>query len=163
MNVTFSKFSSAVITAGKRILKLKQFGVKTAKECAPFGFDSQPLEGMTAIYMETSNKEEAVVVGYVNKQQLAEGGESRMYAVGEDGAVVSYVWSKKDGTIGLNGFDHSSIRFGPLQTALQDQNVLIQAELQKIALAISLLGGSYSPGSTSIVLGPAESQTVKIK
>ncbi len=161
--ITFSKYSSALITSAKRILKIKQFGVKTAKECGPFGFDSQPHEGLTAIYAETSNKDEAVVIGYINIGQFVAAGESRMYSVGSNGELLGYVYNRNDGVLGLNGFDHSSVRFGPLLQALNNQNILIQAELVKIQTSIAVLGGSYTPGSTSIVLGPAESATVKIK
>lgn len=161
--ITLAKLASSIIENGKRILKLKQFGVKTAKEVAPFGFDSQAPEGWTAIYAETSNKEDAVVIGYVQKNALVEAGEARLYALGSNGELVGYVWSKKDGTTGINGFDHSAVRFGPLVTASNDQNVLIQTELAKIAIAIGLLGGSYTPGPTAANLLQAESPTVKIK
>ena len=135
--ITFAKYKSSAIENGKRILKVLQFGVKTAKESSPFGFDSQAPEGYTAIYAESASKEEAVVVGYINKEQLAEVGESRMYALGSNGELGGFVYCKGDGTVGLNGFDHSSVRFGPLVEALQAQNVLINAELAKISAAVA--------------------------
>jgi hypothetical protein len=161
--ITFSKYSSALITLGKRILKVKQFGAKTAKECAPFGFDSQPREGWTAIYAETTNKDESVVVGYINKNQLVGAGESRMYAVGSNGELLGYVYNRNDGVLGLNGFAFSAVRYAPLNTALQAQNTLINAELTKIQAAITSLGGSYTRAPTTVNISPSESQTVKIK
>lgn len=161
--ITFSKYSSALITGAKRILKIKQFGVKTAKECGPFGFDSVPFEGMTAIYAETSNKDEAVVIGYINIGQFVAAGESRMYSVDSSGQLLGYVYNRNDGKLGLNGFDYSAVRFLPLDQAIQAQNVLINAELAKIAASIASLGGSYIVAPVSTNLAPAESPTVKIK
>lgn len=163
--IALAKYFSSLIENGKRIIKSRGIGgsAMTTKECAPFGFDSQPLEGWTAIYAETTNKEEAVVVGYINKNQLVGAGESRMYAVGTDGQLLGYVYNRNDGVLGLNGFDHSSVRFGPLNTAIQAQNTLINAELAKIAVSIGLLGGTYTVAPISINLTTSESQTVKIK
>lgn len=163
--IALVKYFSSAITNAKRIIKSKGIGgaVMTTKECGPFGFDSQPQEGWTAIYAETSNKDEAVVVGYINKGQLAEAGESRMYSVGTSGELLGYVYNRKDGVLGLNGFAFSSVRFAPLDQAIQAQNALINAELAKIAVSIGLLGGSYIVGPVSTNLAPAESPTVKIK
>jgi len=161
--ITFSKIKSATIEAGKRILKINQFGAKTAKESYPFGFDSQPLEDWTAIYSETSNKSESVIIGYINKNQLAEPGSSRMYALGESGEVVGFVHCRASGVLELNGSSFSSVRFQNLVQAINAQNVLINAELSKIAVSIGLLGGSYVPGTISTNLTSSESATVKIK
>ena len=163
--IALVKYFSSIITNGKRIIKSKGIGgsAMTTKECAPFGFDSQPQEGWTAIYAETTNKDEAVVIGYINKGQLVDAGESRMYAVGSNGELLGFVYNRNDGVLGLNGFDFSAVRYDPLNAAIQAQNVLIQAELTKIALSISLLSGSYTPGTITTNLAPAESQTVKIK
>lgn len=162
--ITFSKYSSALITSAKRILKIKQFGVKTAKECGPFGFDSVPFEGMTAIYAETSNKDEAVVIGYINIGQFVGAGESRMYSVDSSGQLLGYVYNRNDGKLGLNGFDYSAVRFLPLDQAIQAQNILINAELAKIATAINAIApGSYTVALVSTNLTQAESPTVKLK
>lgn len=161
--ITLSKIKSATIEAGKRILKVTQFGAKTAKESYPFGFDSQPLEDWTAIYSETSNKSESVIIGYINKNQLAEAGSSRMYALGESGEVVGFVHCRTSGVLELNGSDYSSVRFQNMVQAINAQNVLINAELSKISASIGLLGGSYTPGTISTNLTSSESATVKIK
>jgi hypothetical protein len=161
--VTFSKFKSATIEGGKRILKVLQFGVKTAKECGPFGFDSQPLADFTAIYSDTSNKGESVIIGYINKHQVAEAGGSRMYALGSSGEVVSWVYVRASGDVELNGSEFSAVRFQNLKTATDASDNLINAELAKIAAAIASLGGTYTPGSITTDLTSSESETVKIK
>ena len=99
--LTFSKLKSSSIEQGKRILKVFQFGAKTAKESSPFGFDSSAPENWTAIFGETSNKGESVIIGYINKNQLAEVGSSRIYAVGSSGEVVGVCAFKGFGSSGV--------------------------------------------------------------
>jgi hypothetical protein len=162
--ITYSKVKSSIIEQRKRILKVSEFGAKTAKESYPFGFDSSPLENMTAIYAETSNKAEAVIIGYINKNQVAEVGESRMYSLDEAGAVKAYLFARASGNIELNGFEFSAVRFENLDLAIQNQNNLINAELLKIATAInSIAPGSYVPGTITANLTSSKSITVKLK
>lgn len=163
--IALVKYSSAVIQGAKRIIKSIGIGgtVMTTKESYPFGFDSQPHEGWTAIFSETSNRDEAVIVGYINKNQLAEAGSSRMYAVGEDGVVRGFIHCRLGGNIELNGSEYSAVRFDPLDSQLQAQKELINAELVKISAAIGLLGGSYIVSPISIDISTAESETIKLK
>lgn len=162
--LTFSKLKSSSIEQGKRILKVFQFGAKTAKEVGPFGFDSAAPENWTAIYGETSNKGESVVIGYINKNQLAEVGGSRMYALGSSGEVVSFVYARASGVLELNGSTYSGVRFQPLKSAIDANDLMVAGELSKIALVLnSLVLGSYTPGPISTNLTGAESSTVKLK
>jgi len=122
-----------------------------------------PLEGLTAIYSDTSNKDESIIIGYINKNQLAEVGASRMYALGESGEVSGFVYVRASGVIELNGPDFSAVRFQPLQEATDQANSLINAELTKISAAIATLGGSYIVSNITTDLTDTESQTVKLK
>ena len=45
-SISLSKFKSFILENGKRILKVQQFGAKTAKESYPFGVDSVPPESL---------------------------------------------------------------------------------------------------------------------
>jgi len=161
--LTFAKVKSSSIENFKRIVKVFQFGAKTAKECGPFGFDSSAPENWTAIYGETSNKGESVIIGYINKNQLAEVGGSRMYALGSSGEVVGYVYARASGVLELNGSEFSGVRFQNLKIATDQTNTLINSELAKIALAIGTLGGSYIVAPVSTNLASSESITVKLK
>jgi len=160
---TFAKYKERVITSGKRILKVLEFGIKSADECSPFGVDSNPIPGMTAIYMDTSNSSDSVVVGYINENQLSGEGETRLFSVDSNGVLKSYVWLKSDGNLELNGNDYTSVRFEPLKTGLQNQDSQIIVELGKIATAIGLLGGSYVPETITTNIDPSKSETVKLK
>lgn len=162
--ITFSKIDSSTITdAGKRILKFLQFGPKSGNESMPFGVDSNPTKGMTAIFAETSNSGENVIIGYINKNQLAEVGEVRIFSTDANGSLKGFVWCKNDGKVQLNGNDYSSVRFEPLNTALTNQDNLINTELQKIALAITTLGGSYTPATVTTDISNSKSEDVKLK
>ena len=161
--LTFSKLKSSSIEQGKRILKVLQFGAKTAKECGPFGFDSSAPENWTAIYSDTSNKDESIIIGYINKNQVAAIGESRLYALGSSGEVVGYVYARASGVLELNGSEFSGVRFQNLVQAINAQNSLINAELTKIAVAIGALGGAYAPGTISTNMTSSESPTIKLK
>jgi len=160
--ITLAKIDSVIKESGKRILKVLQFGAKTASESAPFGIDSAPLKGMTAVYGNTSNNGDTVILGYIQKNQLAEPGETRFFSLDADGNLKSFIWLKNDGDIQLNGDDYSSVRFQPLQSGINTKDSLINAELAKIATAISSLGGTYVPGSISTDISQSESETVKI-
>lgn len=159
---TFSKYKEMAIEAGKRILKVLEFGTKTADECAPFGIDSVPIKDMTAIYMNTSNNSESVIVGYINTNQLAAEGETRLFSVDASGALKAFVWLKANGNIEINGNAYNSVRFEPLKTGLNNQDALINTELAKIATAIGTLGGVYVPATVTTNVDAAKNDTVKL-
>jgi hypothetical protein len=162
--ISLAKFKSASIEGGKRIIKaLTLGGAATAKEVYPFGFDSQALGDLTAIYADTSNKDESVIIGYINKNQLAEAGGSRMFAIGNSGEVVGFVYARASGVLELNGSAFSSVRFQSLKIAIDNNDALINAELAKIATAITTLGGTYVVAPIGTNLLNTESATVKLK
>ena len=144
--ISISKINSSLIEKGFRVFKVLQFGAKTADECAPFGEDSNPLKNMSAVFAETSSGGEPVIIGYFNKNQIAEIGEKRMYSLKEDGSVSSFIWLKNDGKIQLNGNVDNAVRFKPLNTAITQTDTSINTELGKIAAVLnSLVPGSYVP------------------
>lgn len=161
--LTYSIFKSAIIEGKKRILTVLQFGPKTADEVLPFGIDSSPIENMTAIYGSTSNNSESVIIGYINKNQIAESGETRFYSLDSGGNEKAFIWLKKDGKIQLNGDTYTSVRFAPLKTGLDNQNVMINAELIKIQTALTALGGVYIPTNVTTNITNSESVDVKLK
>jgi hypothetical protein len=161
--ISLSKFTSFIIENGKRILKVKQYGAKTAKESYPFGFDSVPPEGWTAIFAETANKDEAVIIGYINRNQIASMGDSRMYALGANKEVTAFAWARSGGNLELNGSGFSAVRFAPLDSALQSEKTAINAEFIKIQAAIAAIGGSYIISPITVNISNSESATVKVK
>jgi len=162
--ITLAKVRDSFVEKGKLIIKaLTLKGAATAKQVTPFGIDSNPLGNWTAIYADTTNAGEAVILGYINKNYITEQGEIRIYSLGEDQAVKAYVYARKDGVLELNGSDFSSVRFQSLKIAIDNNDALINAELSKISAAITTLGGTYIVAPVDTNLLNTESATVKLK
>lgn len=161
--ITLSKIKSVSIEAKQRILKVLQYGPKTANECGPFGLDSSPLENYTAIYAETANVGESLIIGYIQKRQLAEQGESRLFSLDSNGLLKAEIFCKANGTILLNGGGFSSVRYENLNNELQQLKNGINTELSKVQTAITTLGGTYANAPLNLDLTSAKSDTIKIK
>lgn len=134
-------------TFKQRVVKVYGFGiddVKTALETGPYGLDSNPIKGMIAIYSQTADKGERVIIGYINKNQKAQPGEFRTFATDASGGEIFYTWMKSNGTMELGGSIDNLIRYTALNTALQAEVVKINAELVKIAAGVNaIVPGSY--------------------
>ncbi len=141
--MTISIVKENILKNGRRILKVFEFGAKTGDVVAPFGDDSAPLKDMVAIFGQTSVKGESVVIGYINKNQIAQPGEKRIFSLDSDGNLSFAIHLKGDGTCEIGGNTDNAVRYAELNTALQQQVTDINTELGKISAAIGLLGGSY--------------------
>ena len=161
--ITLSKLKSVAIEQGQRILKVLQYGPKTANECGPFGLDSSPLPEYTAIYAETSNVSESLIIGYIQKNQIAQQGEARLFSLDSKGLLKSEIFCKADGTIILNGGGFNSVRYESLNSELQKLKTDINTELLKVQTAITTLGGTYANSPINLDLTTAKSDTIKIK
>ena len=150
--ITLSKVRDFVIENGKRILKVQEYGVKTAKVAANYGDDSQPLKNMTAIYSPTAVNSEPVIIGYINTNQVAEEGEKRIFSQSLDGSLSFAIHLKTDGTCEIGGAVDNAVRFNALASSLTASDTALNAELAKIATAIGSLGGVYTvaPVTTDI-------------
>lgn len=161
--ITLSKLKSVAIEQGQRILKVFQYGPKTANECGPFGLDSSPLPEYTAIYAETANAGESLIIGYIQKKQLAKQGEARLFSLDSNGLLKAEIFCKADGTILLNGGGFSSVRYENLNIELQQLKTDINIELSKVQTAITTLGGAYANAPLNLDLTSAKSDTIKVK
>jgi hypothetical protein len=162
--ITLSKLKSSTIENTKRILKVLQFGAKTAKEVSPFGFDSCPVEGLTAIFAETSNADESIIIGYIQADRLAQAGASRLFSIDPTTKELkAEIWLKTDGTITLNRGTKKAVLFEPLNQKLTDQNNAINTELLKIQASIIALGGTYSNTPLILDITTAKSESVFLK
>lgn len=159
--ITFSKIRSSIIEAGLRILKVDQWGAKTVQEISSFGDDGNPVANMTAVYADTAESGEPVIIGYINENQLAGVGEKRIYSLKSDGTLSTFIWLKDDGTMQLGGIVDNAVRHAALDVALQAQVVKINAELVKIATGIAGAGGAYTPAPISIDTSAAKIDEIK--
>lgn len=143
---------------GIRMIKVEQFGAKEPYECSPFGFDSNPIKDMVAIYSDTSENGEPVIIGYINENQLSEPGELRLY-----NSDKGYIWIRNNNTIELNGDKRTIVAFQDLKTELENTIVKVNAELVKIQTAITALGGAYTQTNVEVNIDSSEVKDVKVK
>lgn len=163
MNI-LSRVNNSAIVRGLREIKVNCFGsddVRTANQINPFGEDSNPIAGMKAVYMDTSNNSEPVIIGYVNDKLEANKGEKRIYSLDSEGNVSYFVWLKNDGTCLLNGDVDNAVRFLPVAIGLSDMTDLINIELGKIKLGIVAAGGTYEPDDITIDIDDAKIEELK--
>lgn len=159
--ITYSKIRSSLIKAGLRILKVQQYGAKTVQEVSSFGDDGSPVDNMTAIYADTAENGEPVIIGYINENQLAAKGEKRLYSLDSNNAISFYIWLKNNGTFEIGGTADNAVRYQKLDDSLQSQKTAINAELVKIQTAITGLGGVYVHVPITINTSSAKINEVK--
>ena len=115
--ITFSKVKENIIDSF-RSMKVFQFGAKTADVASSFGDDSAPLKNMTAIFADTSNIGEPVIIGYLNKNQIATEGEKRIFSVDPATGNLSFaIHLRTDGTCEIGGNIDFMVRYSALETA----------------------------------------------
>lgn len=136
-----------------KVLRLGDKDVQTANEVSPFGIDSNPLKDMIAIYGETSNNGDTVIVGYLNKNRLAQIGELRIYSTDDKGAEKFYTWLKNDGTMEIGGDTDNMVRYSELETAFNelksDFNDLVAKFNSHIHITTATVGSTPTPGVIS--------------
>jgi len=122
--VNFVKtISSEINSVSQRVVKYLRYGkfdVQTSVQVAPFGIDSNPLKDMIAIYSQSMVKGETVVIGYVNKNQLAGIGETRLFSEDSDGVLATYLHLKNNGIIEIGGNTDFMVRYSALETAFNE-------------------------------------------
>lgn len=145
--------SSELGDLSMRVLKHLGLGLndlQTSDESAPFGIDSNPPKDMIAVYGKTQIHGETVIIGYLNKNQLAEIGELRTYSVDEDGNLSFYTWLKNDGTMELGGDSKNLTRFQELKEGFDT----LKEDLNNHIQNWNTFANAYTPGSSSSVGTP---------
>lgn len=71
----------------------------TAEEVSSYGVDSRPIKGMVALYTTSEVDGAEVIVGYLNKNRIAELGESRMFSTDDSGIVKFNIWLRNSGEL----------------------------------------------------------------
>lgn len=164
MSLSLVTFKSAVITAGYRIAKILGWGniPLTADQVSPFGIDSSPVKNMIAVYAETEEGGDQVIIGYFNRSVMAAPGETRLFSLDPATGNLSIdLWLRTDGTMELGGIGNNLVRYTALNAGIEEQNTKINAELLKIATAIATLGGAYTPEEVSTDISESEINEIK--
>lgn len=144
-----------------KVLRIGKSDVRTPFEALPYGLDSNPIKDMVCVYSPTGENGKDVIVGYLNKNQLAGVGEFRTYSTDENGEVKFYTWLKNDGTMELGGTDDNLVRYQKLSDATTSYQNKISTELNKISIALASLGGSYTPGDVTFDISQAKINEIK--
>lgn len=113
--VAKDKFSRII-----KILRLGTKDVREADEVSPFGIDSHPINDMIAIYAETIEGAEPVIIGYMNPKAIANIGELRLYSTDAQGSEKNYMWLKNDGNIEIGGSSDNMVRFSKLEQGFNE-------------------------------------------
>jgi hypothetical protein len=123
MNILARVISSTFDSIQRRIVKIRVYGLSDTQarfETAPYGTDSNPIAGMVAVFAPTTDKGRPVIVGYINKNQLAGVGEHRTYATDTNGELKFYIWQKADGTCEIGGSDDNMVRYSKLADVINE-------------------------------------------
>ena len=130
------KVISSRIIENKRLVKFLRMGasdVREKQEISPFGFDSNPIKDMIAVYSETGEVGKSVIIGYINKNQIAESGESRMYSTDDNGVLKMFLHLKKDGTAEFGGNTKNLTRFQELESGFNQ----LRTDLNNLVIAFN--------------------------
>ena len=162
---TISTVISTVIEGVRRRIKMQVFGrdnVENVFEAMPFGEDSNPPDGIKAIYVTTNRSGKAMCIGYVNVNQIEEvaKGEKRLFSTNEAGDQVSaYLHMKNDGTMEVLGTGDFLVRYNELETAynqLKSDHDALVTRVNQIITEVSTFAAAYVPGGPAVVgLPPA--------
>ncbi len=158
--LTISKVISTFVEKTK--LKVKVFltgliNVQSAHQVAPYGIDSNPIADMKAIYGQTEVNGRPVIIGYINKNVLAEEGDIRLFSTDANGLLKMFVWLKNDGTLELGGSAKHLARFEELETGFNQLKADFNAFLTHVH------GGSGTPPTPPATPSTASISAAKIE
>lgn len=126
----------SVIRGTRRIVQVSLF--KKAREipqALPYGVDSAPVREMVAVYANTADMGNSVIVGYVYRDAVAEVGSIRLYS--ENG----YVHLRANGNLELLGTADNAMRFTAFNTTIQNYLIALNAA---ITTGVASAGGGYT-------------------
>ena len=141
----------------RRILKtlFGRSSVSNAFESSPFGLDSNPLLNDDAIVIESLENGKKVVLGYINKNQIAGKGEIRLYSLNSDREEQNYLWIKSNGDIEVGGDSDNMVRYSKLETAFNELKDDFNNHVQKW----NIFATAYIPGGPVLVGTPPTAST----
>ena len=151
MNKIVKIISSKIDDKKRRLIKSLGWGnddVQETQVATAFGDDSHPVENLVAIYAPTSDIGNPVIIGYINKNQIAAVGEKRIFSTDADGTVVFAVHLKNDGTAEVGGNADNLVRYSELKSGFDALNDKVNSHISKynshihpyIGLAVTVPG-----------------------
>jgi hypothetical protein len=132
--ISVVKIISSRIEAGVRLIKLLRMGaddVQEAPEVSPFGFDSAVPKDFIGIYAKTGVNSDDLLIGYINRKQVATPGESRIYSTDSSGENVAVdIICRTNGDIEFGGTADNLVGYSELKKGF-DQ---LKADYNKLVL-----------------------------
>lgn len=117
------KIISSKLSSSKRLVKFLRLGKSDIQEkyqlAAP-GIDAAPIENMVALYTNTSENGKSVIVGYINQNQIADPGETRIFSTDDSGELKFFLHLKNNGTAEFGGDSKNMVRFQELEQAFDE-------------------------------------------
>ena len=115
---------STTLANARRTIKMYLFGVaKDVRESMPYGYDSCPVQGVTAIYTTTGTDDYRYIVGYENTYQITTAGQTRIYSTDTDGGNSFNIFLDNNGQcylghpIDFSSYNDYLTKFNEMQTA----------------------------------------------
>ena len=142
--------STRLDSTGRSLIKYLRYGssdVQESLEVSPYGVDSNPIVGMVALYSKTGEIGKPVIVGYVNKNKLAEIGEYRAFSTDDKGNLKTYVHLKNDGIMLLGGDEDNAVKFSELKKGYDE----LKKDHNELVSKWNAFVLSYVPGSPSTI------------
>lgn len=123
MNSLVKSISTRLDKFGRRLVKVLANGpadVRESVQAAPHGIDANPVKDMVAVYAQTEERGKAYVIGYLNKNLLADVGELRLFSTSDSGQLQAWMWLKNDGTIEILGSDDNLVKFKQTEATIKE-------------------------------------------
>lgn len=151
--------STSIDSTFRRLCKFLGMGKDDTQECliaAPAGIDSNPIKDLRAIYDTAIDQN--IVIGFINKNQVADAGEIRLFSVDGDGALKIFLWVKNDGTIEFGGNTGNLTRFQELETGFNQ----LKSDFNALVTVFNAHIHATPSGASSPTATPATSSTASI-
>jgi hypothetical protein len=157
--IIISKILEVIAENGIRFFKLLRFGENDSVKAFgvnPFGIDSKPPDSYKALYLRTSNSNESVCIGFINKVILNDlnSGENQIFSTDETGENISaFIKLLNDGTMQIMGDSDFAVGFNELKTGfdqlVSDVNA-IKDVVNNIRSDQSTFASAYIPGGPAV-------------
>ena len=178
-----SKTIETFIEKSRRFIKLLRFGESDTMNVtmfSQFGDDFNVPKGYDTLYVKTSNSNDPVCIGFVNKVVFdsLNSGDKEIFSTNSDGdTIAAFIKLLNTGVIHINGDADNIAGYAKLKegfdTLKQDFNNLVTAYNTHIHITTATVGATPTPGviapttstgtSSSASIDSSKKENVKIE
>jgi len=159
--INLVKVISTELKNARLFIKILRYGkndVQTPKQVSPYGFDSNPVKDMVAVYAKCGSDNNNVIIGYINKNSIAKVGEMRLFSTDKDGVEKFYYYLKDDGTTEIGGNTNFAVKYNELK----DEFDKLKDTTDDLVQQWNTFCASYTPGSPSALGTPPTLSTATV-